>query len=125
MIYANKVNGAAEPAQHFTGTVDYFTLSSTINFLATGPGTASQNVLDNLIEIISTKGAPILMLPPYVSSVTGNYTLNWLSEKTGAWVASDLLSEIVANQTAGNGFTLLNTSVTITTTTAGGDYPSS
>jgi hypothetical protein len=110
----NKVNGVTFAGQHLGSQQDFIIIASTVDFHANTFGSASQNALDKLVEIISLNGQPVIMGTPFQDASNSNkWTLKVAVEHTGAWDATSLLNAIVAHQTSGMGFTSGNTTVTI------------
>jgi hypothetical protein len=108
----DKVNGHVLAGESLTGNIDFFTLTTSVNILASdnGGNPASQARLDKLVEVISLRGQPIIMGTPFTAS--SNYVFKFAIEHTGAWegVTPSLVNAIELH--AGHlGFTASNTSV--------------
>lgn len=79
-MYSNKVNGHAFSGEHLTSNIDYFTVTTDVN-LTTAVSTGLSN-LDKFVEIIATRGQPVIM-----GAVTGSgpYVLKFATEHKGSW----------------------------------------
>lgn len=94
-----KVNGAVAAGEHLTLTMDFWTLSTTVNILvssdASGNGNATtQAALNKLVEIISLRGQPVILSAPTGS---GPYVLKFAIEHAGSWDATSLVARIAAD----------------------------
>lgn len=93
-----KVNGLASQDEALTQGLDFWTITTAVNILATGSTvvsgyatpTASQAALDKLIEIISLNGQPVILNTPTVNGSV--YTLTFAIEHPGSWVAGTYAS---------------------------------
>lgn len=113
-MYNNQVNGKVTGEQALTLSMDFFTITTSVNILQGAFSDASQKALNKLIEVVSQKVQPVLLGVSFSDGGTPPvYTIKLASEHTGCWTAPDLLAAIVANQTQGMGFTNVNTTVTI------------
>lgn len=114
-----KVNGRAAGGDFLGKDLEYFTLTTAVDIRPGAVGSASQNALDKVVEVISLRGQPVLM-----GAVTGSgpYVMRFALEHTAAWgpntlvagaAVTSLVETLVAAQAAGMGFTSGNTSVTV------------
>lgn len=109
---SNKVHGTSFGGEHLSLNLDFYTITTAVNILATTFGDVNQIALDRLVEIVSINGQPVIMTPPSLNA--GVYTLKFAIEHTGAWIdAPTLLAAIKANSPASMGFTG-DTTMTVT-----------
>jgi hypothetical protein len=79
----NKVNGHVASGEHLTSSIDYFTVSTTVDLANTAPiANNVQTALDKLIEIVAQRGQPVIQ---GAVSGTGPYILKFATEHKGSW----------------------------------------
>ena len=94
----DKIHGMVNKGQNLTGSLDTYTIRTTLDIRPTGVlADASQDRLNKLIEVISLRAQPVIRsavktstetnpsdIPSAVGSVTV-YTLTFSTEHRGAW----------------------------------------
>lgn len=53
--------GKAGPGQALTGSLDFYTIRTTLNISTGNFGTTSQNRLDALLRVVSMRGQPVIL----------------------------------------------------------------
>lgn len=101
MALITKAGGAAVAGDFLGSNLDYYTVvfnGGDLRLASAGGSATSQVALERAIEVISTRGQPVIMgVPSYASS---NTTFVFCIEHTGAWVATDLQAALLAGVNA-------------------------
>lgn len=118
-----KQNGIANPGEHLAKGLDFWTIQTTINILATGWNATpsitvpnylgepeyventSQLALDKLVQIIGLRGQPVILNAP---TGTGPYQVTFAIEHNGSWPAD---GGVVTTPVAGTRSTSLESAI--------------
>jgi hypothetical protein len=101
MALITKAGGAVAAGDFIGSNLDYYTVvfnGGDLRLASAGGNANSQVALERAIEVISTRGQPVIMgVPSYGSS---NTTFVFCIEHVGAWVAADLQTALLAGVNA-------------------------